>query len=154
MASKSSWYANLDILREFIETTGHIPHTRESHHGHAIGRWLYNQRRAFHQGTMPDHRRRYLEQQFPGILMDAPAPAQKTEGTRHEKWWNQCFSALLAFIVINERLPRPSEQYSEIHLGRWLQDQRKTHRAGTLLPARRKALLHAWPEIFDGHPSP
>lgn len=152
MASKSSWYAKVDILREFIETAGHIPHTKERHHGHAIGKWLYSQRREFHQGTMPDHRRNYLEQHFPGILVDAPAPVPKTEGTRHEQWWNQCFSALLAFIVIHERPPKPSERYGDIRVGQWLYVQRKAHRAGTLLPARRQALLHAWPDVFDGYP--
>jgi Helicase associated domain len=149
MTNKSSWHANLEALREFIETSGRYPKAHENHGGLAVGQWLYRQRRSFRQSTLFDGRRQRLEEEWPGILADAPAPEQKIQGTRHEQWWNQCFSALLAFTEQQGRLPRQSEKYEDIYLGQWLKTQLRAHSAGVLLPARQKALRLAWPAIFE-----
>lgn len=86
------------------------------------------------------------EQYIPGLRAthEAAFTARRPDWPTHH--WRTRLSDLVTFIASNDRPPRLHGTPYETALYRWIREQRRTQRSGTLHPAKQQALSQALPD--------
>jgi superfamily II DNA or RNA helicase len=132
------WAENLELLRGFAAANGRMPvQTEKAGDGVALGSWVAKQRSRYQAGQMAQERAEAL-QSVPGW----------TWSPRRER---DAFSAAVARLgqYVDDhgtaRVPDGWLAADGFMLGKWVGNQRRAYRAGTLTPQRIDVL-----ESFDG----
>jgi hypothetical protein len=125
----------LQLLQRFQQEHGRIPTFKEKQDGWKVGAWCQNCRaRQLHGelGELSEQLQRQLDL-VPGWWWSTPRPS-----------WDDSLQRLHAFVDEHHRLPRRDEAaHEDSHLGAWVENQRKVHRAlaaGKLSQERAEAL--------------
>jgi hypothetical protein len=122
----------LQLLREFQQEHGKIPHLRETQNGFKVGAWCSSCRTRQVRGT--------LSQQLQQQLLDVPGWWWSTPGGRLS--FDDKLQRLHAFVDEQHRQPQVGERvYGDFHLGAWVATQRAAFSKGALSQEKAAALL-------------
>lgn len=105
------WERNLALVERFKEVYDRLPCRNESYQGVNIGAWL-----AMQTARLRNEREWFSQEQLK-MLSDLEIFASD---------WDRKCRLLEAFLEEHDRLPKYTEIYREVRLGRWLAYQRKT----------------------------
>jgi excisionase family DNA binding protein len=130
------WQRAYEQLLRFVEREGHALVRQDVvEDGLRLGVWVWEQRRAHKAGRLNPERTSKLTA-LPGWVWDATMPR-----------WEQRYATLVDFVerTGNARVPHRHIE-GEVHLGQWVQTQRKLRRRGRLPPERTDRLdaLPGW----------
>lgn len=103
----ADWEERFALVQAFADEYGRLPTRDESYRGVKLGRWLDIQKRKF-QNSETDERSARLKRM--GAM---------------ENRWEQTYRLTVAFREEYGRLPKPTEQYRGISIGKWLETQCK-----------------------------
>jgi hypothetical protein len=123
------WKNMFALLLRFKDREGHC-NVAQIHHedGECLGTWLMSQRVLWRDGTLPETRRRRLEEA--GVVWNAQSNR-----------WDEMYSLLFQYKARESHCRVPVKHKEEgKNLGSWLATQRKSYRANTL-SSYRQALL-------------
>lgn len=114
-----SWEQSYLLLLEYVKIYKSIPVSSTLYKGVSLGRWCCKQRARKKMSTSNDCLYPLSEEQISKLesiecwWWDNPIPS-----------WNDNYNVLLSFINKFKRLPKYTEFYNEIWIGKWCQRQR------------------------------
>lgn len=105
------WERNLALAKRFRDTFGRLPGKYETYQGVNLGAWL-----AVQTAKLRNERQSFSDEQVKKLL---------DLGICVSDWEKKC-GLLEAFQAEYHRLPKYTETYGDVSIGRWLAHQRKT----------------------------
>jgi superfamily II DNA or RNA helicase len=128
--SDEAWQLAYERLLRYVEEHQNArPHTTSKVDGFGLGYWVNVQRKFYKKGFLEPKRQQLLEA-VPGWTWVAQGEA-----------WENAFNLLQEFVRSEGHAKVPPRGVIDgIHLGRWIENQRKYYRRGTLDPSRRERL--------------
>jgi hypothetical protein len=141
------WDATFELLEAYCEANGHcaVPDSFVAVDGTKLGKWVQMQRHLRKTGKLSAERVERLEAvEFAWRASVGPAAA-----------WDACFELLQAFHEAhgNSAVPQLFVAADGTKLGRWVERQRISYKAGELSPEcveRLKAVAFVWTVRADG----
>ena len=127
--SEEQWNYNFELCKEFLKKYNRLPKQTESYKELNIGRWLNNQKNLYKQGKLSKERQHKLESI--GVNFD---------NNLSEEQWNYNFELCKEFLKKYNRLPKQTESYKELNIGRWLNNQKNLYKQGKLSKERQHKL--------------
>ena len=137
------WERGFAALGRFVTDNGHarVPQLHVTSDGLHLGQWVVRQREEYRRAKLDPARAARLEA-LPGWTWQARSIARAA----HADAWERGFAALGRFVTDNghARVPQLHVTSDGLHLGQWVNRQRRGHREGRL-DAQREARLQALP---------
>jgi len=129
------WLKMYSLYTEFKEKFNREPEPNEIYEGENLGKWVSGQRRADGHNAWSKIRKEVLG----NAGIEACGLETKT---------NRMIKLYLAYKEEYHREPIHNEIYHGENIGKWIRDQRKSARHGTLSPERKKQYQSAGIDLF------
>jgi Helicase associated domain len=136
-AQEMLWRENYKKLVAFVQTYGHalVPNLFVSGRAECLGRWVRAQRSNYLQDTLPDHRKKLLDEL--GFVWTVLACGHSSSFERVSRVaWNAMYARLVLYRRIHGNCLVPSDYAEDNELARWVEAQRSGLKVGSIHPSR------------------
>jgi len=120
----SVWNATCNLLKEFYIKNDRLPKSTDEYQNVNIGKWLSTQKTAYKKGNLSEERI--------NLLNDITEEWNKDQNSV----WNATCNLMKEFYIKNERLPKRTDEYQNVNIGKWLNWQKTAYKKGTLSEER------------------
>jgi len=125
------WHDGLALCIAYKKEYGNWPSQKVQYQGVNIGSWLTRQKQSYQNGTLLKEREQQLNDA--GIYL----------GDQNDLNWQNKLALCIAYKKEYGNWPSRGVQYQGVNIGLWLNNQKRFHRAGTLLNEREQKLIDA-----------
>lgn len=119
------WDENYDYLLQFVNKNCRLPSQKEKFNGINIGMWCTTQRSNKNKERLSEERINKLQEISVWRWMDSTVNINRLS-------WDENYNYLLQFIDKNYRLPKDTEEFDGIKIGKWCTKHRSKKKNGKL----------------------
>jgi superfamily II DNA or RNA helicase len=130
------WDESYNLVCEFLEKNGRLPHAKEKYKNKNIGMWCNDQRTTYKKGKLSQERITKLNTINGWMWKDDK-----------EERWDESYNLVCKFLEKNGRLPIQKEKYKNMNIGNWCSTQ-KTNYKKCKLSQERTELLDSIPNWY------